>query len=149
MAGATWPDSMSSPRTIRSSAFSEEMNVPIFWPTNGDSASARSWRSAPLSQRPSVSPTHFHEHSLGGDGAPEIRQPAVAPDVEDHVVAMCAVGEVVAGVVDYVVCADRADRVDLGRAAHTRDLGSEALGDLHREGAPLRMPRRSGSSARA
>src|SRR5205085_2259136 len=29
---------------------------PSFWPTNGDSKSARSWRSVPPSHRPSVSP---------------------------------------------------------------------------------------------
>jgi hypothetical protein len=33
-----------------SSWFSEEINVPSFWPTNGDSTSARIWRSVPPSE---------------------------------------------------------------------------------------------------
>ena len=49
------------------------------------------------------------------------------------VVAVLAVGEVVAGVVDDVVGAERADQVDLGGAAHAGDLGAERLGDLHGE----------------
>ena len=39
-----------------SSWFSREMNVPSFWLTNGDSTSARIWRSLPPSHRPPVSP---------------------------------------------------------------------------------------------
>src|SRR5918994_3205733 len=56
MTGATLPDSMRSLRAIRSSWFSDETNVPSFWPTNRDSTSARSWRSVPPSHRPPVSP---------------------------------------------------------------------------------------------
>ena len=54
-------------------------------------------------------------------------------DVEDHVVAPAAAGEVVAGVVDDVVGAERSDQVHLRRAAHAGDFGAERLGDLHGE----------------
>src|SRR6266566_7468231 len=60
-------------------------------------------------------------------------QPAVAADVEDHVVAVLAVGEVLARVVDHVIRADGADQIRLRRAAHAGDLGAEGLGDLHGE----------------
>ncbi len=52
MAGAIFPDSMRSRRTLRSSAFSDAMNVPSFWLTSGVSRRARSWRSLPPSRRP-------------------------------------------------------------------------------------------------
>ena len=44
---------------------------------------------------------------------------------------MAAVGEVVVGVVDDMVGADRADQIGLAGAAHAGDLGSEGLGQLH------------------
>ena len=53
--------------------------------------------------------------------------------VEDEVVLLSAPGEVVAGVVDDVVGADRTDQVHVPGAAHAGDLGPERLGDLHRE----------------
>ena len=62
-------------------------------------------------------------------------QPAVAADVEDDVVAVLAVGEVLARVVDDVVGAEGADQVHLRGAAHAGDLGAERLGDLHGEAA--------------
>ena len=46
-----------------------------------------------------------------------------------------AIGEVVVGVVDDVVGADRADHVRVPRAGDTGDLGTQSLGDLHGEGA--------------
>jgi len=38
--GVTLPASMSPASTIRSSPFSDEANMPSFWPTNGDSSGA-------------------------------------------------------------------------------------------------------------
>jgi len=43
------------------------------------------------------------EPSAGGEGSTEVRQPIAATDIEDGVVALLAVGEVVARVVDVVV----------------------------------------------
>ena len=45
------------------------------------------------------------------------------------------VGEVLARVIEDVVCAERPDPVQLRGTAHAGDLGSEGLGDLHGEGA--------------
>jgi hypothetical protein len=44
-----------------------------------------------------------------------------------------AVGDVLAGVVDDRVGADRSDQFGLGCAAHAGDLGAVGLGHLHRE----------------
>ena len=70
---------------------------------------------------------HDYEGSLGSQSPPEPRQTAVPTGVEDQVVAPGAVGEVLPGVVDDVVGADRADEFDFRGAAHTRDLCSEGL----------------------
>src|SRR3954453_22921963 len=51
MTGVSLPDSTSFLSRIRSSWFSLLTNVPSFWPTNGDSTIARSWRSVPPSHR--------------------------------------------------------------------------------------------------
>ena len=53
-----------------------------------------------------------------------------------------AVGEVLPGVVDDVVSPQRADEVELRRAAHAGDLGTERLGDLH--GVAAHAARRAG-----
>ena len=60
---------------------------------------------------------------------------AVAADVEDQVVALAAVGEVLPGVIDDLIGADRADKIDLCGAGHAGDLGAEGLGQLHGVGA--------------
>src|SRR4051794_30640653 len=67
------------------------------------------------------------------EGAPEVWEPTVAADVENDVVAVLAGCEVVGGVVDEVIGAEGADRVELRGAAHAGDLGSERLGDLDGE----------------
>ena len=76
--------------------------MPSVWLTNGDSSFARIWRSLPPSQRPSVSPPTMMSRPARRQGAAEVRQPAVAADVEDHVVAVLA-RDVVDGVVEDVV----------------------------------------------
>ena len=55
--------------------------------------------------------------------------------VEDEVVALLAAGEVLLGVVDDVVGPDGVDQVHVSGAAHAGHLGSQCLGNLHREGA--------------
>ena len=126
---------MSSLSTTRSAEFSDDVSMPSFWLTTSDSRCARIWRSNPPSHRPSVSPPTITSLPVVGEGSTELRQPAVAADVEDHVVATLPVGEVLARVVDDVVGTDGSDHVHLRGAAHTRDFSTERLGDLHREGA--------------
>src|SRR5439155_23232493 len=53
--------------------------------------------------------------------------------VEDEVVAFLPQGEVLPGVVDDMVSADRSDHVHVPRAAHACHLGTERFCDLHRE----------------
>jgi hypothetical protein len=55
---------------------------------------------------------------LGGEGTAQLGQRTAAGGVEDEVPAAHPVGHVLAGVVDDVVGADRADQVDLGRAGY-------------------------------
>lgn len=62
------------------------------------------------------------------------RRPRPTPRVvEQHVVLATASGEVVAGVVDHVIGAERSRLLDISRAAYGGDLRSERLGDLHGE----------------
>jgi hypothetical protein len=55
---------------------------------------------------------------LGGEGTAQLGRRTAAGGVEDEVPAAHPVGHVLAGVVDDVVGADRADQVDLGRAGY-------------------------------
>ena len=74
-----------------------------------------------------------HDRPSGGEGPTETREPAVASDVEDHVVAVLPGSEVVARVVDDVIGAESSDQIHLRCAADAGDLGSESPGDLHDE----------------
>jgi hypothetical protein len=73
------------------------------------------------------------QRALRGQSPAQVRQPPVAADVDDHVVAAPAGYRILAGVVDNVVGADRSHQIRLGRAADPGDLGAEGLGDLHGE----------------
>src|SRR5437899_8243019 len=53
--------------------------------------------------------------------------------VEDEVVAFLPLGEVLPGVVDDMVSADRSNHVHVPRTAHPGHLRAERLRDLHRE----------------
>ncbi len=87
-------------------------------------------------------PQHSTALSADDDKRPLRRQSAsqrphraVADVVDDQVVTRPVPAEVVDGVVDDAVGADRPDQLDVLRAADTRDVRAERLGDLHREGA--------------
>src|SRR5262249_58670077 len=71
----------------------------------------------------------------GSRPPPRPREPVVPADVEDQVVVLAAVGEVLPGVVDDLVGADRADQADFRGAGHAGDRGPEGLGELHGIGA--------------
>ena len=73
--------------------------------------------------------------ALGGEGAPAGRRRAGPGQLEDDVVAPAAPGEVLAGVVDDVVGAERPDQLQVPGAAHPGHLGAEPLGQLDGEGA--------------
>jgi hypothetical protein len=59
----------------------------------------------------------------------------VGDEVEDHVVAGAAGGEVLGGVVDHVVGAEGAYVLGLAAAADARHLGAHGLRKLHGESA--------------
>src|SRR6185312_3078849 len=122
MTGVTWPDSMSWASTSRSAAFSETMTAASRCGTNRETTGARRLRSNPPSQRP-----------VTGKGGAKLPERAVPADVDDHVVALCSVGDAGARVVDHVVRADGPDQVHLRGAAHAGDFGTVGLGDLHGE----------------
>src|SRR5215211_3670009 len=67
----------------------------------------------------------------GGEGAPQVCQRRVPADVEDQVVALIALGEILARVVDDVIGADGSDHLHLRGAAHAGYVCAERLGDLH------------------
>jgi len=84
------------------------------------------------------SPTGFgaddHERSPGGERPAKASQRPMPSGIEDDVVAMTAVGDVLAGLVDHLIGADRPNEVHLRCAGDAGDLRSEGLGDLHRVG---------------
>src|SRR5437879_12719106 len=57
----------------------------------------------------------------------------VANVIEDHVVLLVALGEILFGVIDYVIGANRSDKIEIPRAANSRDLCAKRFGDLHGE----------------
>ena len=74
MTGVTFPASMSSVRTSRSSWFSLEMNVVSFWPTNGDSTQ-RTELAIGAAEPPAAGlAPGDDERPLRGEGAPEAGQ---------------------------------------------------------------------------
>jgi hypothetical protein len=73
------------------------------------------------------------ERPLGGEHAPDVRRRLAPRQLEDEIVALPTLGEVLVGVVDDVVCADRSDHVHVPRAAHAGHFGAEGLGNLHGE----------------
>src|SRR5712692_11346461 len=53
--------------------------------------------------------------------------------VENQVVALRTFGEILFGVINDLICADRSDHVHISRTAHAGHFRSERLGDLHGE----------------
>src|SRR5215831_12238085 len=53
--------------------------------------------------------------------------------VENQVVTFPTLREILLGVINGMICADRPDQPYIPRAAHASDLRTERLGDLHRE----------------
>jgi hypothetical protein len=73
------------------------------------------------------------QRPAAGKDAAKLPERAVPADVDDHVVAVCSVGNAGARVVDHVVRADGPDQVHLRGAAYAGDFGAVGLGDLHGE----------------
>src|SRR3954469_2680823 len=73
------------------------------------------------------------ESPLGGHDAPGLRQRTIPRTIENQVVSLGAPGEIVLGVIDDMVRANRSHEVHALRAAHTGHFRSERLGDLHCE----------------
>jgi hypothetical protein len=79
MSGVTLPDWMSSVRTARSSAFSEQTNVRSFWPTNGDRPIARTGQFAVTRRVVALLPTLARlglGRVLAASAAPALPAPA-------------------------------------------------------------------------
>src|SRR6266508_4691370 len=114
MTGVTLPASMSSFSTTKSSRRSFETNGRSRWRANSDRMGAqRIRRSKPPSQRPPPSPPTITSVPPGGEGAPQLGQRTAARGVNDEVPVARPVREVLAGVIDHLVGADRADRSTL------------------------------------
>ena len=101
------------------------------WPTKSDRIIARSCRSMPPVRVSPSSPPVRTAVPVGVSARRSRRERRVPGDVDDQVVALRPVGEVVAGVVDDVVGAERADQVELGRAGDAGDLCTGGLCDLY------------------
>src|SRR5215210_9555553 len=109
MTGASLPVSMSCLRNCRSSLFGFTVKLTIFWLTNGDNTSALTMRSTGPIQRPFDSPLLSTSVPLGVS-APLHSHGGTGPrQLEDEIVLPPALGEVLLGVVDDVVCAERSD----------------------------------------
>jgi hypothetical protein len=57
----------------------------------------------------------------------------VSRDIEDEIVTLATLGEVLLGVIDDLVCAERTDHVQFPRAVQAGHVRSERLGKLHGE----------------
>ena len=131
MTGVTWPSSMSSASTSRSAAFSETMTETSRCGTNRE-RNGRPQAAVESSQPPAAGlAADDHEAALRIQGPAKLPKRGVAAEVQDDLVAARSICEVVLGVVDHVVGADRPDEVHLRRTAQAGDLGFERLGDLH------------------
>src|SRR5437879_2439706 len=53
--------------------------------------------------------------------------------VENHVVAFSTFSEILFRVINYVIRAERSDKIDISGAANASDIGAESFRDLHRE----------------
>jgi hypothetical protein len=87
----------------------------------------------PPNHFPPPLPADDHERPLRGEGAPQVRHGAVPSDVEDDVVAVAGVGEVLPGVIDDVVGAERPHQLGFRGAADAGHLRVVGLCELHGE----------------
>src|SRR3954447_20860778 len=78
------------------------------------------------------------DHDVAGAGTKQPRHfgsCSIADIVEHHVESTVSLDDVVSGVVDYVVGAERPNHVDVSGAADGGHIGAERDGDLHGKGA--------------
>src|SRR5579884_2260578 len=76
-----------------------------------------------------------HERAVGRQHPPKISKGAVPDHVKHQVVSLPTLCEVLSGVVEYPIGAERAHQFAISGAAHGGHLTAERLGDLNREGA--------------
>ncbi len=81
--------------------------------------------------RVGAAPADQDELAVGREHAAHLEHAAIDDVVHDDVVLAAALREIIARVVDDVVGTERADQLDVPRAAYTRHLGAQRLGDLH------------------
>ena len=145
--GVTFPASTSSLSASRSAAFWVLTDGLACWRTNMDTIAVRIVAAELAAGVPAAV---GDQRPVRREGSPRLRHRVVPDVVEDEVVALSALREVLLGVVDDVVGADRADQVDVPGAGDAGHLGTERLGDLHGERAhAARRPVDRGPSARA
>src|SRR5438093_12688758 len=53
--------------------------------------------------------------------------------IQNYVVTLVALGKILLSVINYVICAERSDHVQISRAAYTSHVCSHRFGNLHRE----------------
>src|ERR1700726_3712379 len=53
--------------------------------------------------------------------------------VDNYVVAICTLGEILFGVINHVICAERSDKINISSTAYASNFSAERFGDLHRE----------------
>src|SRR5207248_6969203 len=64
---------------------------------------------------------------------PELGERAVASDIDNDVLSVATVSEIPLGVIDYVVCTDRAHQLGLRSTPNPSHLGPVRLRNLHSE----------------
>jgi hypothetical protein len=78
-------------------------------------------------------PAARHVDSACSKCTPRFLQWVAGDVVQDRVVPGTGLGEVLTRIVDDVISTDGRDHLDVARAAYRGHLGTERLGDLHRE----------------
>src|SRR5207253_6033392 len=95
----------------------------------------RADKATPTGDPPMVeAPAVRHEHPPWCEGTSQVGQCVVRHVVEDEVVTLPRPREVLFGVIDDMVCAERPDQAYVSRARDAGHLRSERLRDLNREG---------------
>src|SRR5215204_3978332 len=132
--GVMVPSSMNCFRSCRSSLFGFTVKLAIFWLTNGDNTIALMTRATGPIQQPSDSPLLITRVPLEVSALLHPDGERVPANWKMRSYFLPRVREVILGVVDDVLCAQRSDHLHVPRAAHATHLGIEGLGDLYGEG---------------
>src|SRR5207249_2802103 len=76
-----------------------------------------------------------HTNAVGRQDLPALGERMITDQIVDHVITLIGPGKIFLGVIDHVINSDRADKIDIARAANAGHFCAERFRDLHRESA--------------